>query len=1148
MPDRAGTLEALALEMAHVLAPLEQRLQSGRAMVLLGELGLRLPPGVAGQQQLADALKAGVTAAVAVKDAATELAGAVAADDLGKIVASGRKLVDALGTLVDAVGDVATLLPQSAQANGGLTQAQLDLVAQFVQGLPGRVLDLLTVEYLERRVPAVARALVLAGLIERVVEPGVPGDPLQPPFLRRTLRLDRLGELLASPAAHAEAVYGWGAQRFDGVELLRNLHRVLDESGYPAALVTPSGGPLTLDGGLFTLAPEPATSPPGLKLVLRVPSIVDFQQSFPFGQGWSIEVKTGGRFVIGVEGTITPPAQVALKPPGGTMDLALGLGLVGQRAATAPFVPVRLTGGTRLEATTVKVLFGFTAAWDTAAGRATAEPAVDAEIGGGRLVLDFGDGDGFLARVFPPDGMAVPFDLAAGWSGSRGLYFRGGAGFEVTLPLHKQLLGVLKVESIFVALGVRVADGQAVVATTLAATASVALGPFNASVERMGLEADVTFPPGGGNLGPAQLELGFKPPDGAGMVIDAAAVVGGGYLLFDRVREQYAGVLELEIKGGLSVKAIGLITTRMPDGSRGFSLLVIIAVEFPAIQLGFGFTLNGVGGLLGANRTMSVDALRAGVRNRVLDSILFPPDPVKNAAKVIADLSAVFPVAPGRFVFGLMAKLGWGTPTILGVELGIIVELPSPLRIALIGRLSLQLPTEDEALVRLKLDVLGVLDFDRSEASVDATLYDSLIAGFTVSGDMAARLNWGAAPTFAMSAGGFNPRFSPPPAFPSLDRMAIALATEENPRLRLEAYFAKTPATIQFGARLDVFAEADAGIFGYFTVSGYLQFDALIHPSPLCFVVDIAGGLTLRRNGQVLFGVDLRMSLSGPNPWRAWGEATFEFLGKRRIPFDVTMGVEALPPPLPPIDFLGDLLAALSEVRNWSAQLPPDGHGLVALRTLDPGDEVVVHPLGVLAVRQQAVPLRLDLTRYGGVDLATPLRFEVGQTGFGSTTPAQGGELRDPFPAAEFQQLSEDEKLSRPAFEPFASGRSGIGSAAVSHGTAVPQPDDEWDTVVVDQAERQPAPAPYQAHPVILAAQAGGAAAARSPLRTGGPDAYAAPPLGVRLHDPAYRLARADTLAAAAATHGSFAEAESARRAAADGVPWQVVGSHEGRP
>ena len=82
----------------------------------------------------------------------------------------------------------------------------------------------------------------------------------------------------------------------------------------------------------------------------------------------------------------------------------------------------------------------------------------------------------------------------------------------------------------------------------------------------------------------------------------------------------------------------------MPDGSPGFSLLIIITAEFgTGIQLGFGFTLLGVGGLLGLNRTMRLQPLMEGVRTGAIDSVMFPRDVVANAPRIISDLRDVLP-------------------------------------------------------------------------------------------------------------------------------------------------------------------------------------------------------------------------------------------------------------------------------------------------------------------------------------------------------------------------------------------------------------------------------------------------------------------------------------------------------------------------
>src|SRR5262249_7888947 len=126
------------------------------------------------------------------------------------------------------------------------------------------------------------------------------------------------------------------------------------------------------------------------------------------------------------------------------------------------------------------------------------------------------------------------------------------------------------------------------------------------------------------NLGPLNLDLGFKPPTGVGLAVDGGGFKGGGFLRFEPELAQYSGSLELEFRDQLTVKAIGLLNTRLPNGQSGFSLLIVISSEFTPIQLGFGFKLNGVGGLLGLNRTAKIDRLASGLRDNTLNNILFP--------------------------------------------------------------------------------------------------------------------------------------------------------------------------------------------------------------------------------------------------------------------------------------------------------------------------------------------------------------------------------------------------------------------------------------------------------------------------------------------------------------------------------------------
>ena len=207
---------------------------------------------------------------------------------------------------------------------------------------------------------------------------------------------------------------------------------------------------------------------------------------------------------------------------------------------------------------------------------------------------------------------------------------------------------------------------------------------------------------------------------------------------------------------------------------------------------------------------------------------------------------------------------------------------------------------------------------------------------------MALRMSWGAQPAFLLAVGGFHPRFAAPPGFPALERVAVALATGDNPKLRLEAYLALTSNTVQFGARVDLAARA-----GSFSIAGFLSFDALVTLAPLAFVVDIAAKLAVKAGGRTLLSVSLALTLSGPRPWRARGRASFSILFfDVSFGFDVTIG-DARRPALPaPVDVAPLLLAAFADPRSWSAQLPAGGDASSRCARSSRAPTVLAHPLG----------------------------------------------------------------------------------------------------------------------------------------------------------------------------------------------------------
>ncbi|HET9444075.1 MAG TPA: DUF6603 domain-containing protein, partial [Acidimicrobiales bacterium] len=984
------------------------------------------------------------------------------------------RAVDAVVTLVESGGpgsleDLRTMLPAAEAAVGvaaGLPPALTgNLPAELpVEALASDLLTHLVVTTLSRGSGLAFHLAALLGLVTpaedtEVSEP-VPstGAAIRLARRRPELHLERLPDLLTDPVGLLEELYfplGWStAAEVDLAArlLFTRLAGLLETTGIRATYgLKPSLGPdlgpygLALAGHMLNLSARvpigPALATLGASIGLSSPDrgglglVVVPRGRLQFGTvagGWGL------RFALEGSGAAFSFGRDGLVVQGGGENLGLEVEAVKVPDAAGFAFLVGSTTGTRLQVGNLVLgAFGrLGAGRDDFGLSAAAESAA--------LVVAGGDGDGFLQRILPPEGLRIAFELGAAWSRRAGLTLKGGAGLEATLPVHVAL-GPLHVPSVFL----RARAAQDGLALALAATADVELGPVHATVERMGLEATLTFPPGGGNLGPASLDLAFKPPEGAGLKVEAGPLVGGGYLFFDHVNRQYAGVLQLEFKG-IALKAVGIITTRLPDGTDGFSLLVIISAEFTPIQLGYGFTLSGVGGLVGVNRTAAVEVLRAGIKSRTLDSIMFPRDPVANAPQLISNLSAAFPPAAGRFVVGPMARLGWGTPTLLTLDLGLLLELPAPVRLVVLGRLRVALPRPEAAVVSINMDVIGIVDFQRGQVSIDATIYDSTVAGFALTGDMALRAGWGDRPGFALAAGGFHPRFQPPPGFPALERLALTLSTGDNPRLRLESYFALTANTVQFGARLDLYAAALG-----FSISGTLVFDALFQLDPLSVLIEISGTVALKKGSRQLGGVTVTLTLTGPAPWHARGRARVEVLFlSAEVSFDVRLG-RAAPPELPePVDVEELVDGALADPRNWSAQLPPDGESVVSLRELVPADgELLVHPLATVAFTQRVAPLGRPLERFGAARIRGSTQMDITLLQVGGVD-ATAVAVQEHFAPAQFLDLSDDEKLARPSFERWDAGRR-LAARTVSFDTAPPLESPLTpETVIIDDPDR----------------------------------------------------------------------------------------------
>jgi hypothetical protein len=685
----------------------------------------------------------------------------------------------------------------------------------------------------------------------------------------------------------------------------------------------------------------------------------------------------------------------------------------------------------------------------------------------GAVVIQASPDDGFLGAILPEDGAQLAFGFRVGWTKLGGFHFDGSGGFEIKLPTHIDI-GPLALEDVTL----RALFSGSGVPISISATVRADLGPLKASVEGLGISLKVAFTEGGGNLGPVDLQPGIKPPTGVGLSLDAGAVRGGGYLSFDFDRGEYAGVVQLSILDMVSVNAIGLITTKMPDGSEGFSLLVILTVEFnPGIQLGMGFALIGLGGLVGLNRTMALEALVQGVRSGTLNSILFPQgDIVANAARIISDLRAIFPPKRDTFLIGPMAKLGWGTPTLVSVSFGIIIEIPG--NVAILGVLRLNLPTADAPLIVLQVAFVGAIEFDKQRLWFFASLFESRILFITLEGEFGLLVGWGPDAAFVFSVGGFHPTFAPPPLpFPSPARLALAILDEENAMVRIEAYFAVTSNTVQIGASVQLRFGFDS-----FGIEGHLGFDALFQFSPFYFIFSVNISLSLRAFGIDVLSVRVDMSLEGPTPWHAFGTGSVSLLFFTiSANFDVTWG-DSAETTLPPIAVRPLLLAELEKMENWTAVLPAGNLPSVTLRPLeDAQGALTMHPLGALRFSQRAIPLGIALDKVGTQRPSDARHFTL-SVAAGSLR--QRDVVRESFAMAQFQDMDDATKLSRPSFEKQVGGLDLIaGGAELSADFAV-QRKVRREEVILDGAHR--ARARILSHAGLFAHQLLGSAVAQN--------------------------------------------------------------------
>lgn len=1035
------TFLPLARALVDAMAPLRDVIEdpSGhRFQVLIHELGWDVE---AGSWFSGFTL---ITALTPVVERATSLAATLEREgtEVGTAVGEAAELTI---TVADAISAIASNPPSGADVPAVLRQAS------FWTELAGDLPEYLLVRWIERSNPVLYATLHLVGVIESTPRPA---SGARRAVIVDELRLSKLSAFVSNPAGALQQRFGWTRGTFDQAhadDLLTELASLARAGGRPVR-AAPLDDALIGGGGLVADTNPLATSVEGLELPLlqgfvgvlgaetftelglmlapipATPSSPTVSGLFvgnlsfgsavletPLSPTWALRASgTGGP--SGALGVLLFPGQAPAARA--VANTAAELVLTVARAPEAP--PLLLLGtasGTRLEIRGAEV----SAALTTAGGPdlvLTARTVPRSGAPGLALAIEPGRGDGLVQELLGAQPIVVEADLSASLSARNGLSLEGHAGLEIEIPIGK-VVGPITVDHLTLAIELGTDEASA----SLGVTASAILGPLQLAVDNVGVIIELAPPDAPGaiaRVGDRSLAVGFKSPDGIGIGLDVAGVIsGGGYLDVDAERGEYAGVFDASLLG-VGITAIGLIATRLPEAPGAWSMFVALSATFQGLQLGFGFTLSGVGGLIGTHRGLDVDALGDGVRSGALEGLLFPDDPIADAPRILADIGAIFPPAPGQFVLGPIVKIGWGTPNLVQLDLGVVLQLPNPLTVTLLGALSLALPTEDAAIVELHADVAGTLDLTAGTLAIDAAIRDSRILNLELGGAMAVRASFLDDPTFLISFGGFHPAFRPPAGMPSLPRLSVALDAGSLLQVQLSGYLALTANTLQFGAALSIWA-AEAG----FTAEGSTSFDALIQFSPFSFMVDLGIRLAISAGSADLLAASLSGRLTGPNPWHVTGEASFKILlVKTTLQVEATIGRKATEPPPKAVDVEELLVQELLRPDAWRA-LPPKVDGDGVLLTDAPSEAAcVVHPAGIIEVRQRVVPLGATLEQFGNAPITGPDRFvlEAPRVGAVSISTNAVSPVEDWFAPSQFFTLSATEKLSSPSFEMMQAG------------------------------------------------------------------------------------------------------------------------------
>jgi hypothetical protein len=1061
MPELIG---ATAVQLARFFSPLTVALENeGELTLFLRRFGIAFSiNSLTGAVTTLAPLRDGVRAiATAAEDATTS----------GLQPADIKALFEAARALFTSLENISSTF--SALTAEGMTPQAL---VQVLTSLPEEVFDLLLADYLRTRSPI---ALWLLHLLDVYRPQTIPATERGIRYVRHTFDWSRVSLLFNDPESWARAAYDWGVN-LDSDKLIWRLARVIELIGgvvlvqemtleevaafmpdWPSRTSPPKMAKAPLirkevlaDDGTFDAAasgeagialfPVSGKSPPtgsADRGIAAGPYLEgEAGASADFGDGVSAQVNGSLGVVGGIVFAVRPSGiEVATGIDATAFSGAFTLEVTkGPVEGAATVTLIGQPGASRVEVQSLTVAFGGE----------ISNTGHDLYVAAGvkrlKVVAD-PSGDGFLGMLLSGPLEINAGDVLAGWRAGRGIYFEGGSNLTVTIPVNKTI-GPFKLYKI--GLTIDLAHNLSI---TGMVTADARLGPLYAFVDGLGLSV-MLVPNDHGALGKYDLAFGLKLPTGYAVAVDATGITGGGFLAI--ADTEYRGALALKFeKFGFS--AFAILDTVLPDAQPGFSFVASIFGDF-VVPLGYGFFLTGLGGLIGINRTTNTQALRDVLYAGSLDSILFPADPIANAATILDNMAAIFPARSGQYVFGPMARIAFGQPPLIEGKIGVIIELGSEVRVVILGALATQLPTKDAPLISLSLSFFGDIEFAAQTISFDATLQNSRVLTYAVSGDIAVRTGWAPRIEHVVSYGGLHPQYPRPANLPDLRRLAINFGTD-NPRVTVTAYHAFTLNSLQFGARGELYAKGPKVPFvGRLAAEGNAYFDALIYFNPFAFDAALGGSLSLLVDDDVVMALGFDLRMTGPNVFVIDGRVWATVFG-----IDVGFSVHHSWGVARAIDdAIADAVALLTTALTDAPVL----EGVAALAFSDgvrfseppPGEQRrALSPAGGARFVQRALPLGVVIEKIGEATLAGPANTFDLQPNLPGQTAAPPSAMLD-FVRGHFWSLSEGERLRAAAFESHRAGFEIAAGTLVIDAMAAITGDYDYEVVVIGEDETVP--------------------------------------------------------------------------------------------